>query len=82
MLDLMAVENQQLQKWQKQLACILMQMISKDLVCVAFVKLGVCDILFYNERKPSRFSAEAVPESIPFLKIYQEHFRVLLDNMF
>ena len=31
----------------------------------------------YNERKPSRFSAEAVPASIPFLKIYQEHFGVL-----
>jgi hypothetical protein len=34
-------------------------------------------IYFYNERKPSRFSAEAVPASILFLKIYQEHFGVL-----
>ena len=34
-------------------------------------------IYFYNERKPSRFLAEAVPASIPFLKIYQEHFGVL-----
>ena len=34
---------------------------------------------YFNERKPSRFSAEAVPASIPFLKIYQEHFGVLFS---